>query len=418
MNIFVSKSNILLILLFKNTKSIAYNGLIKQIGIFMRYLSFLLILLIFIHPTTTNASESVPNIQADSAILIEASTGQVIYEKNADEILAPASITKIMTLLLIFQAIDSNQITKEDVVTISEHAASMGGSQVFLETGEKQTVDTLIKCIAIASANDACVAMAEHIAGSEEQFVEKMNQKAKDLGMNSTNFVNCCGLDANGHVTTAKDVSIMSKELINKYPEIHDYSTIWMDTITHYTKKGETKFTLTNTNKLLKQYEWATGLKTGSTGKAKFCLSASASRNGIELISVIMASPSGKTRVSDTISLLNYGYGKCKLYKGCKMGDILYQKITGGTTSKLLCTYESDFSYLFTEDYDEKLISYSDSLNNIKAPVSISSYVGKRTYYYDKKEIGSVKIIACEKIEKAKYSHYLNKIYKKLLFAN
>ena len=239
-----------------------------------------------------------PDIQAPSAILIEASTGQVIYEKNADESLHPASITKIMTLILIFDAISSGQISLDEDVTVSEHAASMGGSQVFLEAGEKQTVETMIKCIAIASANDACVAMAEHICGSEEVFVSKMNERAAGLGMNNTHFVNCCGLDADGHMTTARDVALMSRELINKYPKIHSYSTIWMDTITHVTRRGESEFTLTNTNKLIKQYEWATGLKTGSTSLAKFCLSATANRNGIELISVVMASPNGKTLVS------------------------------------------------------------------------------------------------------------------------
>ncbi len=240
-------------------------------------------------------------LSAPSAILMEASTGTVIYEKKPDEILRPASITKIMTLLLIFDVLEGGKISYGDAVTVSEFAASMGGSQVFLEPGEVQSVDTMIKCIAVSSANDACVAMAEHIYGSEEEFVRQMNKRAKGLGMNNTTFVNCNGLDAEGHVTTARDVAIMSRELINKYPKVHEYSQIWMDTITHTTAKGTSEFGLTNTNKLIKQYPYATGLKTGSTSLAKFCVSATAKKDDLELIAVIMASPDGNSRVADEI---------------------------------------------------------------------------------------------------------------------
>ena len=197
-----------------------------------------------------------PNPAAKSAMLMEAKTGTVIYEKNADEQLRPASVTKVMTLLLIFEGLEKNQYALEDVVTVSEHAASMGGSQVFLEAGETQTVHDLIKCISIASANDACVAMAEFIAGSEPAFVEQMNEKAKALGMEHTNFVNCCGLEADGHLTTARDIALMSRELILNHPQIHDYCTIWQDSITHETRRGSSEFGLTNTNKFLKQYPY------------------------------------------------------------------------------------------------------------------------------------------------------------------
>ena len=209
-------------------------------------------------------------ISTPSAVLMEVSTGKVIYEKAADEQLPPASVTKVMTLLLIFDALEDEKIKLTDIVSVSEYAASMGGSQVFLEPGETQTVDTMIKCIAVASANDACVAMAEHIWGSEEEFVAKMNARAKELGMEHTNFLNCNGLDADGHVTTARDIALMSRELITRYPKIHDYSTIWMENITHTTKKGTTEFGLANTNKLIRQYQYATGLKTGSTSKQNF----------------------------------------------------------------------------------------------------------------------------------------------------
>ena len=353
-----------------------------------------------------------PEIEATCDILTEASTGRVIYEKNADESLHPASITKIMTLLIIFDAIDDGSISPEDTVTVSEHAASMGGSQVFLEPGETQTVETMIKCIAIASANDACVAMAEHISGSEDAFVQSMNERAEALGMNNTHFVNCCGLDADGHMTTARDVAIMSRELITAHPAIHDYSCIWMDTITHVTRRGESEFVLNNTNKLLKQYEWATGLKTGSTSLAKFCLSATARRNDIELISVIMASPSGKTRVSDSIALLNYGYGICSLYHDNNMPSIDVIPIKGGIKSDISVEYSSQMNYLFTNKYDASLIeSHAEYLEDLEAPVQKGAVIGQLTYTYDGKFMDSIDIIASESIEKAGYGDYINSLW-------
>lgn len=353
-----------------------------------------------------------PEIEAPCAILTEASTGRVIYEKNADESLHPASITKIMTLLIIFDAVEDGSISLEDAVTVSEHAASMGGSQVFLEPGETQTVETMIKCIAIASANDACVAMAEHISGSEDAFVQSMNERAEALGMNNTHFVNCCGLDADGHMTTARDVAIMSRELITAHPAIHDYSCIWMDTITHVTRRGESEFVLNNTNKLLKQYEWATGLKTGSTSLAKFCLSATARRNDIELISVIMASPSGKTRVSDSIALLNYGYGICSLYHDNNMPSIDVIPIKGGIKSDISVEYSSQMNYLFTDKYDASLIeSHAEYLEDLEAPVQKGDVIGQLTYTYDGKFMDSIDIIASESIEKAGYGDYINSLW-------
>lgn len=353
-----------------------------------------------------------PEIEAPCAILTEASTGRVIYEKNADESLHPASITKIMTLLIIFDAIDDGSISPEDTVTVSEHAASMGGSQVFLEPGETQTIETMIKCIAIASANDACVAMAEHISGSEDAFVQSMNERAEALGMNNTHFVNCCGLDADGHMTTARDVAIMSRELITAHPAIHDYSCIWMDTITHVTRRGESEFVLNNTNKLLKQYEWATGLKTGSTSLAKFCLSATARRNDIELISVIMASPSGKTRVSDSIALLNYGYGICSLYHDNNMPSIDVIPIKGGIKSDISVEYSSQMNYLFTDKYNASLIeSHAEYLEDLEAPVQKGDVIGQLTYTYDGKFMDSIDIIASESIKKAGYGDYINSLW-------
>ena len=278
----------------------------------------------------STGNEAGPQVGAPSAILMEASTGQIIYEKDADEQRPPASVTKIMTLLLIFDALDSGKISLKDEVSTSEYAASMGGSQVFLEPGETQTVDTMIKCIAVASANDACVAMAEYICGNEEEFVKQMNQRAKGLGMENTHFVNCNGLDTDGHLTTARDIALMSRELITTYPQIHDYSMIWMENITHTTKKGTTEFGLTNTNKLVRQYEYATGLKTGSTDKAKYCVSATAKKDGMELIAVIMAAPDHKQRFTDATTLLNYGFGKCNKYEEERQNPFSLQKYHGG----------------------------------------------------------------------------------------
>lgn len=383
-----------------------------------RILFFFMSLIITVSALNAAVYADEPDIQAPSAILIEASTGQVIYEKNADESLHPASITKIMTLIIIFDALSSGQISLDEDVTVSEHAASMGGSQVFLEAGEKQTVETMIKCIAIASANDACVAMAEHICGSEDVFVSKMNERAAGLGMNNTHFVNCCGLDADGHMTTARDVALMSRELINKYPQIHSYSTIWMDTITHVTRRGESEFTLTNTNKLIKQYEWATGLKTGSTSLAKFCLSATASRNGIELISVVMASPDGKTRVSDSVSLLNYGYGMCSLYKDSEMPPLDGVEIKKGIKNIIGCHYAKNFTHLFMSSFDSSLITReAEYLDSLSAPISEGDVLGQLIYKYDGTPIGTVDILASESVKKAGYGDYIKMLWHGLLGA-
>ena len=242
--------------------------------------------------------DSKMELETPSAVLIEGSTGTIIYQKDKDEKLRPASITKIMTLLLIFEALDEGLITLTDEVTVSEHAASMGGSQVYLEPYEVQDVETLLKCISIASANDASVALGEHIAGSHEEFVGRMNARAKELGMNNTNFVNCTGLDADNHYSTAYDVALMSRELITNHPEVSNYCLVWMDTFVHETRRGRTEFGLTNTNKLIKSYSGITGLKTGSTSLQilSFCNSK---RDNMDLIAVIMGAPDTKTRFAE-----------------------------------------------------------------------------------------------------------------------
>ena len=364
----------------------------------------------------TQGENSGIELKSPSAILMEASTGQVIYEKDADTSLHPASITKIMTLILIFDAIKDGKIGLDDEVTVSEYAASMGGSQVFLEAGEKQTVDTMIKCISMASANDACVAMSEYIAGTESAFVAKMNERATGLGMNNTNFVNCCGLDTDGHMSTARDIALMSRELITKYPQIHDYSTIWMDTIIHSTRRGDSEFGLTNTNKLIKQYEWATGLKTGSTGLAKCCLSASANKDGIDLIAVIMAAPDSKTRFAEAVNLLNYGFNTCDIYKDDGMHLLENIRISKGKKDYVNCRYEKEFSYMFINPVNHEDISKELHINeNIAAPVNEGDTIGTLDYYYNGEKIGSVNVISSENIEKADFLTQIKKVLGRLL---
>ena len=353
-------------------------------------------------------------VQAPCAVLMEASTGETIYEKNVDEQRSPASITKIMTLILIFDAIDSGKISLSDQVVTSAYAKSMGGSQVFLEEGEVQTVETLIKCIVIASGNDASVAMAEYIAGSEEEFVRQMNERAKGLGMNDTNFEDCCGLtDSPTHVTTAKDIAIMSRELITKYPQIHNYSTIWMENITHVTKQGTKEFGLSNTNRLLKMATnfRVTGLKTGSTSTAKYCLSATAEKDGIELIAAVMAAPDYKARFADAAALLNYGYSICRLYEDHDPPVLPSMPVEGGVEEQTGLVYDGAFSYLSTDGEDfgtiERILKLEETL---KAPVEAGQKAGILEYRLQGEKIGEIPVITETAVRQAGYPDYLKRL--------
>lgn len=361
-------------------------------------------------PGTEQTSDTAVEVTAPSAILMEMTTGTVLYEKDADTARPPASVTKVMTMLLIFDALAEGKIQLEDEVTTSEYASSMGGSQVFLETGEKQTVETLLKCISVASANDACVAMAEYISGNEEEFVRQMNLRAEGLGMKHTHFVNCNGLDAEGHETSARDIALMSRELLLKYPEIHNYCTIWMENITHTTSKGSSEFGLTNTNKLIRQYEYATGLKTGSTGKAKFCVSATAEKNGVSLIAVIMGAEDSKARFKDAVTLLNYGFGKCQMYTDEKMPSLDPISVTGSIQESISLEYEKKFTYLDTTGANLNAVTSRLQIpDKVNAPVKKGDTVGQRIYYLDEKEIGSVNLLAEETVKKAGFFDYLRK---------
>ena len=356
-------------------------------------------------------------VSAPSVILMEASTGQVIYEDNADERRSPASITKIMTLLLTFEAIESGKVHLDDDVITSAHAKSMGGSQVYLEEGEIQSLDTMIKCVTVASGNDAAVALAEHIAGSETDFVERMNKKAAELGMQNTRFEDCCGLtDSDGHFTSARDVAIMSRELVTKYPAVYNYSGIWMEDITHVTRQGSSDFTLANTNKLLKQYPYATGLKTGSTSKAKYCLSATAKKDGVELIAVVMGAPDPKSRVSDAKILLNYGFGISHLYVDENKEPLDPVAISGAVKEEAMVEYEGEFRYLDITGADltgmEKSFTYKEEH---RAPIVKGEIAGEVTYRLGNETVGKVHILYAEDVERAGYGDYLKEIFKAFL---
>ena len=359
---------------------------------------------------TVNAA---PELATPSYIVMEASTGQVICEQDADTRRSPASITKIMTLLIVFEHLKNGRIHLEDQVTTSAYAKSMGGSQVFLEEGETQTLKTMIKCIAVASGNDASVAVAEYIAGSEAEFVKLMNDKAESLGMQNTHFEDCCGLtDSDDHFSSARDVAIMSRELITKYPEVFDYTTIWMEDIEHKTAQGTSTFTLSSTNKLLKQYEWTTGLKTGSTSKALYCLSATANKDGMELIAVVMAAPDPKTRFQDAMSLLSYGYSVSQMYTDENKDPLPAQKVEGGIEDTVNLVYAEPFQYLDTAGSNLNEIEKEISLpGTVTAPIAEGDAVGEVVYKLNGTRIGSISILAAKGVEKAQYMDYYKKLW-------
>lgn len=347
-------------------------------------------------------------LTCSSAILMEASTKSVIYEKAPDERRSPASITKIMTAILIFDAIEAGKISLEDEVVTSAYAKSMGGSQVYLEEGEKQTVDTLIKCIMVSSGNDASVAMAEYIAGSESSFVQMMNERAASLGMENTHFEDCCGLtDSDNHYTTARDIALMAQELITRYPQIKSYTTIWMENITHVTIQGSKEFGLANTNKLLKQYPYTTGLKTGSTNKAKYCVCATANKDGVELIAVIMGCPNYKDRFTEAQSLLQFGYTTCKLYQDENPPELMPILVKGGIDKQVPAVYKEKFSWLFVSGEDFSNIEKMLTTNELTAPIEKGEQIGTVTYRLNGKELGSIGIYAEESVREAKFFDYL-----------
>ncbi len=358
-----------------------------------------------------------PTLNSTSVILVEETTGQVIYEMNADEKRSPASITKVMTMILVFESIENGKITMADEVVTSAHAKSMGGSQVFLEEGEIQTVETLLKCVAVASGNDASVALAEYVAGTEEEFVLRMNEKAKALGMSNTHFVDCCGLtDSPEHYTTARDIAIMSRHLIHNYPEVYDFTTIWMEDIVHSTNRGESTFTLSSTNKLLKQYPYTTGLKTGFTSTAKYCISATAQKDNISLIAVVMAAETSELRNQDAIDLFNYGFSVSRLYQDTRSLGCDSLPVKGALLNEIPVACKEQFSYLDITGMDFANVQRKVMVQaEIEAPVKMGQTVGKIVYSCDGKELGSVEIVSLMNVEKASVWDYYGKVFTKYL---
>ncbi len=347
-----------------------------------------------IETTSNNAAiGQTLDIKAKSVILMEPYTMTILYENNSDEKLAPASITKIMSLLLVMEALDRGDITLETLVTASEHACSMGGSQIWLEQGETMSVHELLKATVIASANDACVALGELISGSEEGFVALMNARAKELGMNNTNFVNCTGLDAEGHLTSAHDVAIMSSELI-KHQLIKDYSTVWMDTL----RNGESE--LVNTNKLVRFYQGTTGLKTGTTSQAGYCLSATAERNGMELVAVVMNGETSDARFNGAKKLLDYGFANYSFFE--VEADLSKNKTTSikkGVSKKVKITTDDTLKLLLPKSETKEISQKINLKNNLKAPIEKGEVVGNVDIFVGEKSVGSIKIVATENVK-------------------
>lgn len=354
-----------------------------------------------------HAENSLDALNVKSALLMEADSGEILFEKNPDEQLPIASVTKIMTMLLIMEAIDSGKIKLDDMVTVSERAMSMGGSTMFLETGEELSVSDMLKGIAVASANDGAVAMAEYISGSEEAFVELMNKRAKELGMANTNFVNTNGLDDDNHYSSARDVAIMSRELIG-HEKILEYTTIWMDSL------RDGKFQLANTNKLIRFYSGANGLKTGSTSKAMCCLSATAKRNDMQLIAVVLGAPTSKERFGAASSLLDYGFANYSSYKATEKGEEISKvMLLKGMENEAALVSETSCSILLPKGKQENIERNIEIPEFLTAPIKAGEVVGKMNFVLDGEVLGSVNIVAEKSIEKKTYIRFVCDTFKK-----
>ncbi|WP_408637156.1 D-alanyl-D-alanine carboxypeptidase family protein [Paeniclostridium hominis] len=341
------------------------------------------------------------NISSKTAILMDVGSGQILFEKNPHEKLPPASVTKVMTMLLIVEALDSGKIKLDDEVQISERASEMGGSQIFLEPGETQKVDDLLKGIAVASANDACVAMAEYVGGSEEEFVAMMNNKAKQLGMNDTNFSNTNGLPIENHYTSAHDIAIMSRELL-KHDKITKYLTTWMDQIVVGKKK--TTIGLANTNKMIKHYQGATGVKTGFTQEAKYCLSASAKRGETHLVAVTLGAPTTQERFKDSSSLLSYGFANYESVKLCSKSDkIATLTLDKADDNKVNLVAKDDLTALIKKGESKDFTKKIDVSKNIDLPVKKGTKLGTISIYKGDKQVGKIDLINEKDINKASY---------------
>lgn len=356
-----------------------------------------------------NTNAPVFNLQSESAILLDSKTGTTMFEKNADEKLLPASVTKIMTLLLTMEAIDTGKLSLEDYIVCSGNASNMGGSQIYFKENEKLKVKDCLKAVAVVSANDVATALAEHIGGSVENFVSMMNNKAKELGMKNTAFKNPHGLDEEGHYTTARDISIMSRELITKHPKIKEYTSIWMDTLRDGT------FALTNTNKLIRFYEGATGLKTGSTSKALFNLSATATRNDLELIAVVMKAPTSKIRQQEASQLLDYGFANYSNIALAKEGEVIKNiRVIKGVKENVDAVIKNNVDILCKKGEEKSITKNINLKEEINAPLKKGDVIGKVEYIKDKKVVKEANIICSETIEKITVLDMYKKMLKRL----
>lgn len=350
-------------------------------------------------------------LYAASAILMEKETGAILYERESHQQLEPASVTKVMTLLLIMEALDSGRIAKEDLVTVSAYASGMGGSQVYLKEGEQMSVGELLKCITVVSGNDAAVAMAEYLAGSERAFVEQMNQRAQELGMEDTTFQNCTGLPAEGHQTSAHDIGLMSRELIWNHPGIREYSTIWMDSI------REGAFGLTNTNRLIRFYPGATGLKTGSTDSALYCLSATAERDGMELIAVVMRSPTSANRFEDAKTLLDYGFATYTIktiYPEVPLSTI---PVLLGEQGQIQPELDGECRLLLRKGQEGAVTTRIEAASDLEAPVEQGQKVGEMEVLVDGQVQAAVPIVSGQQVERLTVPGIFSRMMRHMMMA-
>lgn len=351
------------------------------------------------------------NLECGGAVLIEQNSGRVLYDHNMHQKLRPASVTKIMSILLIMEAIDSGRLSYTDKIPCTETAAAMGGSQIWLDVREELTVDEMLKAICVVSANDCTVAMAEYLAGSQEAFVEQMNAKAKELGMNDTNFKNCHGIDEDGHETSAYDIALMSRELLTKHPDITKYTTIWMDSL----RDGKSE--LVNTNKLIRNYKGATGLKTGSTSIALYNLSASATRDNLSLIAVIMKAPTTKIRFAEAEKLLDYGFSNFQYSKFSNENNILKSiSVQKGVKDSIDLAYETSVGALVKKGESKNVEQTINIPEIISAPINKGDVIGNIVYTIDGNEVAKVNIIANESVEKNNIINMINYVFKKWSF--
>ena len=364
-------------------------------------------------PAASATGESTPlSLSCASSILMEKETGTILYEQDAHAKLEPASVTKVMTLLLVMEAVDSGRISKEDMVIVSAYASGMGGSQVYLKEGEQMPVGEMIKCVTVVSGNDCAVALAEHLAGSETAFVAQMNQRAKELGMADTTFLNCTGLPAQGHVTSAHDIALMSRELILHHPSIREYTTIWMDSI------RDGAFGLTNTNRLIRFYPGATGLKTGSTDAARYCMSATAERDGMELIAVIMKSPTTAQRFEDAKALLDYGFANYALVNVYPQPPLAPVEVLLGEVAQVQPQLQRDCRLLVRKGEESQVTTQLSLPENVEAPVDQGQTLGELQVYVGEELRDTVPIVSAQEVARLTVPGIFSRMLRQILMAD